>query len=97
MLFRSATGLTPSDLDPVTTRPKREPYVTVDRITETFGPGYAFKSASIEMMSASTPVTRGIEGRLPVVMGKLRELDKKLQVSRPNDPFKVGSGHLSIP
>jgi hypothetical protein len=44
---------------------KTEPAVLVDRIAETFGPGYAFHSASIEMVPASTPVTRGIEGRLP--------------------------------
>ncbi len=75
---------------------KTEPAVLVDRIAETFGPGYAFHSASIEMVPASTPVTRGIEGRLPVIMGKLRELDKTMQISRPTDPFKVGSGHLSI-
>jgi hypothetical protein len=74
-----------------------EPKALVDAFAETFGPGFAFRRATIEMAPKDTPVTRGIEKRFPVIMGKLRELDKTMQLVHPKDPFKARSGHLSIP
>ncbi|MFM9973075.1 MAG: hypothetical protein ACKVON_00700 [Beijerinckiaceae bacterium] len=41
-------------------------------------------------------VTRGIEGKVPVMMVQLRELDKSMQLVHPNDPLRVRSGHLSV-
>lgn len=43
-----------------------------------------------------TPVTRGIEGKLPRVFEQLHELDKTLQVVHPNQPLKIRTGHLSV-
>jgi hypothetical protein len=41
-----------------------EPKALVDAFAETFGPGFAFRRATIEMVPKDTPVTRGIEKRL---------------------------------
>jgi hypothetical protein len=43
---------------------------------------------------SGTPITTGIEGKLPVILSKTRELDKTLQLVHPNDPLKVRTGHL---
>lgn len=65
-----------------------------DQFESVFGPGIRLRDVTIEM--TKDDVTRGIEGKLPVMMGKLRELDKTLQVEYPNAPLRVRSGHLSI-
>jgi hypothetical protein len=44
-----------------------EPKALVDAFAETFGPGFAFRRATIEMVPKNTPVTWGIEKRLPWV------------------------------
>jgi hypothetical protein len=70
-----------------------------------FGPGFRLARVTLEMVPAGvwpfnlvglsgTPVTRGIEGKMPTMLAKLRELDKTLQLVHPNDPLKVRSGHL---
>jgi hypothetical protein len=80
---------------------------TVDIFAETLGPGYALASVTLEMVPSGkwpqflygdtgTPVTRGIEAKMPALMAQLRELDKSLQLVHPNDPLKVRSGHLSV-
>lgn len=72
-----------------------------------FGPGFRLAGVTLEMVPAGvwpfnlvglsgTPVTRGIEGKMPTMLAKLRELDKTLQLVHPNDPLKVRSGHLSV-
>ncbi|MEQ1648013.1 MAG: hypothetical protein ABL901_16940 [Hyphomicrobiaceae bacterium] len=91
-----------------------DPELKIDVIAKTFGGGYAFKRALVEIVPSGiwplsaldlpfnllgltgTPVTRGIEKRLPEAMAKLRELDKTMQITRIGDPFKIRSGHLSI-
>jgi hypothetical protein len=37
----------------------------IDEMAATFGPGYAFRRATVEIVANDTPITRGIEGRLP--------------------------------
>jgi hypothetical protein len=81
--------------------------VPINDFSYVLGPGYAFKRATLGMVPVGIwplnligitgePVTRGIEGKLPAMMVKLRELDKSLQLVHPNDPLKVRSGHLSV-
>jgi hypothetical protein len=91
-----AGGLRQLERFPGTEKYRTEPAVLIDEIAATFGPGFAFRRATIEMVPNGTPVTRGIEKRLPVIMGKLRELDKTMQLVHPKDPFRAHSGHLSI-
>jgi hypothetical protein len=67
-----------------------------DEIEATFGPGYAFRRATVEVVPNSTPLTSGIEANFPIMLTKLRILDKSLQTRSPDDPFKVRSGHLVI-
>lgn len=81
------------------------------RFWAVFGPGYALRSASLEIVAPGiwpinylpiawpqwlfgAPSVRKIETTVPVILSKLRQLDTSLQVSAPNDPLKVRSGHL---
>jgi hypothetical protein len=70
--------------------------VPIDEIAGTLGAGYAFRRATVELVPNDTPVTRGIEDRIPVMMAKLREQNKEMQLVRPTDPFRMGPGLLSV-
>jgi hypothetical protein len=87
--------------------PKTARVITPEDYGYLFGPGTRFKGVTLEMVpvgwwpfnligDTGTPVTRGIEAKMPALMAQLRELDKSLQLVHPNDPLKVRSGHLSV-
>jgi hypothetical protein len=58
-----AGGLRQLERFPGTGKHRTEPAVLIDEIAATFGPGFAFRRATIEMVPKGTPVTRGIEKR----------------------------------
>ena len=70
--------------------------IPVDEIATTFGPGYAFKRATVEIVPNDTPVTRGIDARLPQIMSKLDNLNKGSMSDSINAPFWVRAGHLTV-
>lgn len=71
--------------------PAYEPAVLVDAFTETFGPGTAFKRATLEMVSKDTPVTRGIEGKIPGLQD-VNAWNARARVrTSPSDPYGGGS------
>jgi hypothetical protein len=59
-----------------------EPKALVDAFAETFGPGFAFRRAIIEMAPKDTPVTRGIEKRFPFLVTH-REKLRRIQSDMP--------------
>jgi hypothetical protein len=63
-------------------------------VPATFGDGFAFKNAVIEIANDSE-ITRGIEEKFPAVFVKLRPLDKEMQLIHFGDPIKIRTGHLS--
>jgi len=72
-----------------------------------FGAGYVFRRAWIEMVPVGiwplnnlgiygTPITRGIEKRLPEAMAKLKAELNNILGRAPGDPFKILYSHLHI-
>ena len=58
--------------------------VPVDEFASVFGPGFSMHRITVEIQPATEPITRGIEGRLPVAMAKLREEAKISRLARPS-------------
>jgi hypothetical protein len=73
---------------------KTEPVVLVDAFTQTFGPGHALKSVTLEIVDPKTPVTEEIEKRLPGLHAQLLQITRSKKFEHPNDPFAVNNGHL---
>jgi hypothetical protein len=85
--------------------------VALDEFAKTFGPGFRFRRATVEMVPIRSwplrllglggePITRGIERRLPVIMSKLCDLDRgpmEVRLNRPVAPLPLNSGQLSVP
>jgi hypothetical protein len=69
--------------------------VPINEIASTLGHGYALRRAVLELVPNDTPVTRGIEQRLPSMMAKLDALNSGSMSDRMNAPYWVRSGHLS--
>jgi hypothetical protein len=70
--------------------PKTARVVRPDEFEQAFGAGVRFRSARIEMTSASA--TREIEKKIPVLMKKLRQEEEVSRIERLGDPFRVNYG-----
>jgi hypothetical protein len=79
--------------------------VLINDFRNAFGPGYAFKGATLEMVPVGwwpfnligitgTPVTRGIEGKIPVAIQKMDEDRKVFRIFGPNDPYRAMLGQF---
>lgn len=68
--------------------------VPIDEIAATFGPGHAFRRATLEIVPNDTPITRGIDKRLPVIIEKLSALNSGSMSDRMYAPFFVRAGHF---
>ena len=85
---RLPTFVTFADLnDPKTAR-----VVHPDEFEQVFGPGTGLRRVTVEPVDA--PITRGIEKRMPRIIGQLREQARKSQFSLPNDPYIPHLGHF---
>ena len=73
--------------------PKSARVVAPGEFEQVFGPGVQFKRVWIEMTNAS--VTRGIEKKIPVIVEKLREQNKRMQVKKVGSPYSPGLGQFS--
>jgi hypothetical protein len=79
---------------------RTEPAVLIDEIAASFGPDYAFRRATIEMVPKGTPATRGIEKRLPWWGGPFPWLkplggsSSSYVDTRPQDQFRWNKYHL---
>lgn len=67
----------------------------IDTVAQTFGSGFAFKGAKIEMANDSE-ITRGIESKFPILFEKLIPLNSNMRIVRIGEPLVVRTGQLSI-
>jgi hypothetical protein len=73
--------------------PKTVRVVMPEEFEQAFGPGTRLLSVTVEPVDV--PVTMGIEQRMPETISQLREQARKLQVSRPDDPYSPRLGHFA--
>lgn len=85
--------------------PNSAEVVSVDSFARAFGPGYAFRSATIEYFPAGwwpanqyglsgIPLTHEIEARIPEILRQVCERDKQRRLSYPTGPYDASMGHF---
>ncbi|HWV82609.1 MAG TPA: hypothetical protein VNZ50_14360 [Hyphomicrobiaceae bacterium] len=81
--------------------------VPSDDFVGVFGPGYAFRRATVELVPVGVwplnlvgltgvPLSYSIDRKLPAILEILRERNKRPSVHHWRDPYRPASGHLVV-